>query len=222
MNSTSLHQTVIRAAGFLFEGGRYVAAEEIQLANWILARQNRQKGFVFFPTPEDEEDGLRLLSGEKPRTKLLARNALELETLRLLALIEPKDAAVERLQQEVGQRLSRLCFAQVCKTGECAHASIAYLRYRMAAGGREATSQFEHGLQVLKQDRDGDGRWRKFPFWFTLLWLVELPAEMAQEELAYTRDRCKQLLIEDAPNAAPYASIRKKILHKAVSAVYGY
>ena len=44
---------------------------------------------------------------------------------------------------------------------------------RSCAAGPRGTSRgwsasFSHALEALKADRQGDGRWRRFPFYFTV------------------------------------------------------
>ena len=164
----SLYRTVTNAAMFLFDDGTLTTAHKARVANWILARQNHQQGFVFYPTASDLKTGITLFSGEKPKTKLLANNAVELETLRLLALIQPESSSVQQVFQTANERLAGLCFADMCDTGECAHASIAYLRYLTAADPDGSAAKITRALGILKRHRAGDGRWHKFPFFFVL------------------------------------------------------
>lgn len=180
-----LYQTVLKAAEFIFNGGNYSLTERNDLVEVIISSINRQKGFVFFPTALEREMGIRLISGEKPRTQLLANNAVELETLRLLALLQPEHPTVQELFLEAGQRLEKQCFANVCLVGECAGASIAYLRYLSARGLGNNRAKITHGLNCLKQDRSGNGRWHHFPYRFTLRWLSELPSEVVGYERTY-------------------------------------
>ncbi len=74
-----------------------------------------------------------------------------------------------------------------------------------------------HALDALRQDRRGDVRWRRFPFFFTLLWLVELPADLAREELAYASGLCERLLARPRPAGEPVGPVRETILRKCLS-----
>jgi hypothetical protein len=216
IDERSLYRTVTNAAAFLLDGGRYTGADKRRLTGWIIAHQNRDKKFIFYPTPGDQESGILLLSGEKPRTKLLTGNAVELETLRLLALIA-QAPQVGSLFRQADERLAGLCFANVCTTGECAAASIAFLRYRTARDADGSAAQIAHALDVLRQFRKGDGQWRFFPFYFTLLWLIELSGGLARDELAYARNRCERLAARVPPAAEPTSAIRNKILQLALT-----
>lgn len=178
-----LYRTVLRAADFLFKGGSFSDGEKDGLTAYLLAHTHRVKGFVYYPTDAERQQGIRLISGEKPRTLLLTNNAVELETLRLLALLAPDLPAVQALFSEADRRLEKQCFASVCLVGECAGASIAYLRYLTARGVEAYREKIEHGLAAVKQDRKSNGRWQHFPYRFTCRWLAELPGGFAEQVL---------------------------------------
>jgi hypothetical protein len=187
VDRNSLYRTVQNAARFLYQGGILTEDDQDLLVDHILNHQNRYKGFLFYPTILEREDGIRLISGETPRTRLLANNSVELETLRLLALLGQERASVLEVFSEADLRLKEQCFAGVCLTGECPAASIAYLRYLTARDPYQYAAEIRHGLEIVKQNRSGNGRWKKFPFRFTLLWLTDLPLDFSGEELEYTR-----------------------------------
>lgn len=215
--SKSLYQVVMDTAGRLFAGEHYSVDEKAQVLGWILDHTNRVNGFIFYPTPEDRQAGIRLFSGEKPRAKFLINNMVELETLRLLALLAPDEPRVRQIFQHANQRLLPLCFANGCTVGECAHATLACIRYLAASqvdNWRDKTTQT---LAVLKNKRLEDGRWHGFPYYFTLLWLVELPADLAREELNHTR-ACAERLYRRMQNFHDsVGNIRKRLLQKVLS-----
>ena len=58
----------------------------------------------------------------------------------------------------------------------------------------QATSPrvINEGLETLKQNRDGEGSWNRFPFYFTLWSLSRLPYPFARREIRYTLERLKR------------------------------
>lgn len=214
----SLYQRVMETARLLFEGRRFSPSERTEIVFWILAHQNRTGDFLFPPSPEDEAAGLRLVSGELPRTRLLTRNALELETLRLLALLGSGELGVVQVLDTAERRFSGRCFASICTTGECTGASIAWLRYRAARGDSQELTRC--GLEALGRERDTAGRWHKFPFYYSLLWLLELPAGMGKEELAYASPACRRLTTRLFPSD-PVAVFRLGLLHRVLDIPLG-
>ena len=217
MGEQCLYQVVVEAAKFLFDGGSYTLPEKVDLANWILAHQNRYRGFIFYPSQSDRESGIRLFSGEKPKAKFLVDNVVELETLRILALLQPDAPEVLQVLQDANHRLFQLCFANGCIVGECAHASIAFLRYLIAHATNPSAPKFRRTLDILKQKRSGDGKWRGFPFFFTLLWLTELPDNLAEDELSYTFGYCDQLFATLRLTRDGTDLLRKKIVQRVLT-----
>lgn len=216
ISEKSLYKTVTDAALFLFDRGSFSSPEKIRLVNWILSHQNREKKFIFYPTAADRDTGVRLFSGEKIKAKFLADNTVELEILRLLALLRPESPEVQQLFWEANQRLFPICFANGCTVGECRHASITLMRYLTASDFHGSANRLERTLGILKQHRDGDGKWKAFPFYFTLLWLTELPDDLAQDELAYTRPHCEKLLAKGLQDDDLGNPLRRKILQRAI------
>jgi hypothetical protein len=50
------------------------------------------------------------------------------------------------------------------------------------------------GVNYLRERRDGKGRWRRFPFYYTLLALVEIPGTHAAEEIRYASPVLERML----------------------------
>jgi hypothetical protein len=71
-------------------------------------------------------------------------------------------------------------------------------------------------LEILKLRRTKQGKWRGFPFYFTLLWLTELPDSEAHEELDYVRDYSGKLSKRPMGDDQ-YTEIRRKIINKALN-----
>jgi hypothetical protein len=221
IDTKCFYQTVLNAALYLFKGGELSLQEKDGLLDYLLARQNRQKGFVFHLSAEELVDDIHLISGEKPRTKLLKANAVELETLRLLALLGGDRPDVQQLIQTANSRLEKQCFANVCLTGDCVGASVAYLRYISSRQAGPWELQVRHGMEILKENRSGDGRWSRFPYFFTLLWLVELPRTISKAEIRYTRDTAKEYLQNSYKHKGPFQEIRELILVKVLGTPFG-
>ncbi len=185
LTSYNLYQFVMSLSRAIFIKGLPPSAEQEKLVRFILEHQNPLQGFTFHPTTGEQETGLALVTGEPAHTRLLRFHAFELETLRLLALLKPVDPQVQDILLLADERLVKLCFSKVCITGECKVASIAHLRYRNTRNPDETLNRM--GLSKLRQHRLDSGRWKGFPFFFTLLWLLELPPELSAAELQHTQ-----------------------------------
>jgi hypothetical protein len=157
---------------------------------------------------------------------LAADNAVEMETLRLLALLQPDAAEVRQLFEMAERRLSGVCYGRVCSKGECAHASISVLRYHTARGVERGAGMIVRGLEALREERIGEGKWQTFPFYYTLLWLAELPDgldERVRAEISYAQGRCERLLstMKRGTSGKPFEQVRGKILQDALARAGG-
>ena len=55
----------------------------------------------------------------------------------------------------------------------------------MVGGLEDNEKRLKAGLKALKNHRKGDGRWKRFPFYYTLLALSELDYKSAKDEMKY-------------------------------------
>lgn len=211
MDTPTLYEMVRHACMFLHLNGSPTADEKAEVADWILQHQNRQDGFIFFPTPLERQRGIHLFTGETARTKLLQNNAMELETLRLLAVLQPEAPAAQQIFQEANQRLFTRCFANGCTAGECAHAQIALARYLTALDFQAHQGRILRTLSILKEKRAPLGRWDAFPLYYTVLWLSELPADLAREHLIFILPKAEGLL-KRRKNGSPVDTLRRSLL----------
>jgi hypothetical protein len=90
------------------------------------------------------------------------------------------------------------------------------MRYLTASDFSGSADRLERTLGILKQHRDGDGKWKAFPFYFALLWLTELPDDLAKDELAYTRSHCEKILAKGLQDDDPGTPLRRKILLRVI------
>jgi hypothetical protein len=49
-------------------------------------------------------------------------------------------------------------------------------------------------MEYLREHRDGKGRWRRFPFYYTLLALLEIPGSRATGEMGYAGPGLERML----------------------------
>lgn len=183
------------------------------IVEWLLDRQivtGRGAGF-FRPTDEDYAER-RLPTGERLKTKLATSYIMSEEAARSLHLLAPQDPAVVAAVGRSTARLAETCFAlQHCTIGECAASFIGYVRFQRSVLGDAATPDITWRLKTLAEHRDGSGRWKRFPPYYTLLVLSEIPLAAAEDELAYA----KALWAPGGrvpPVEEPYAARRSQLL----------
>ena len=67
----------------------------------------------------------------------------------------------------------------------CGTCTTAYMRNLNAGNLKHFEERLSACLDDLKSLRDGKGRWKRFPFYYTLLVLSEIDNKKAQDELTY-------------------------------------
>jgi len=136
----------------------------------------------------------RLITGERLATKLAAKNINAVQKARLLSsLKDPSPADLQKLLS-LEDWIAAQCFVKFCTVGECRHSSMAYLRYLGTFEDESTMSKVDTFVQTLSEHRDGKGRWKGFPFYYTLLVLNELNTEGARGEAEYAIPACERAL----------------------------
>jgi hypothetical protein len=100
--------------------------------------------------------------------------------------------------------------------GECAHSGIGLMRYVAAKDGDRAHDWLERHVKRLSARRDGTGRWKGLPFYYTLLALSEIDLPAARQELGYAVPACERVL-KRRSRADSTARRRRGIVHRALS-----
>ena len=83
----------------------------------------------YYIPPYNGNKKLRLIQGYLPKTNILYANHYELEMLRLLDMLAPKNQIVEEMVKNTLQRLRGTCFGNSCTQGECLTTGISVLRF---------------------------------------------------------------------------------------------
>jgi hypothetical protein len=135
-----------------------------------------------------------LVTGERLATKLAVKNIQALQKARLLSSLNNPSAEDLKKLLSLEDWIAKQCFAKFCAVGECKHSSIAYLRYLGIFDDDTTQSKVNSLVQMLSEHRDGKGRWKGFPFYYTLLVLNELKTKKAKEEAEYAISACERAL----------------------------
>jgi len=189
------------------------------VVRFLLDRQirvgSRRGSFASFP--EEFDTGVFLFTGERLRTRWGTRNVLTLESARILGLLAGEQSEVRDALSRTAMTAGHACFAAShCVIGECAHSSLAYMRDAASDryGGRR--KWIERHVRVIGAHRDGTGRWGRFPFYYTLLVLLEVGTPSANAELAYARPACRRVSGKAVTGA--FAVRRKRIVQRILGA----
>ncbi len=197
--------------------------EREQVALWIAARQGKPGAYagMFAPTAEEMRTSIRLFTGEQAASSAAARHILGEEACRALILLKVSQgevrAALERASEGMAQRLTSsrdAAAGMYC----CARCTVALWRH-LAVGGLAAVDREQWlaaGMRTLKAHRNDDGRWRTFPFFWTLLALSEIAARGAQAELHYAAEPCERYLAR-ARGTDRFARRRRTLVERVLA-----
>jgi len=197
----SLGETVDTLNESLFFGKIIQAEQKKAIANWLASRQGLEGSYagMISPTPHDFKHGIRVFTGEPMRTKAGTSHILGEESSRLLIKLDVKnrlitdalkksnqgfEGAIER-SLAMGNTEGRYC---------CGTCTAAYWRNLAAGGLVRQEKRLALGMKYLNFRRDGKGRWRSMPFYYTLLALVDVDSPSAIKELQYTARGLEKLL----------------------------
>jgi len=170
----------------------------------------------FLPFTAETEIKPRLFSGEELHTAFAATHILLIEATRMIKLLAPDDFALPRALQNADRRMEKMCYSKFCPKGECKTLSIAYLRYLATGKSSDITNRINTLLTNLPEFRDGKGKWSGFPFFYTLLTLIELDEPQASQELQYSLPVCKKYQAQSWP-VDPFSKRRREIIARALA-----
>jgi hypothetical protein len=183
------------------------------LVEWLLGRQVRvgRSTGLFQPTDDDYAER-RLPTGERLKTKLATVHVVSQEAARILHILAAEEPLIANAVALTATRLSETCYGlQHCTIGECAASFAGYIRFLWTVFGDAAVPEITWRLRTLSEHRDGNGRWKRFPPYYTMLVLSEMGLPAAQDELTYAKTLWSPGT-RTAPVEEPFAERRSRLL----------
>jgi hypothetical protein len=193
INKNSLAETVDILNAMFFEGTEISEPEREQVGIWIAARQGLKGAYanMFAPTGEDYQTPLRLFTGEKVTTGAGTGHIIGEEACRVMLKLNLKNpeslAALARATAGMMDAIVKeRDFNKYNPGWFCCGTCTPTLWRHLSAGGLDNTeARYTAGLKALKSMRDGNGKWRRFKFHWTISALIEMDLPEAAEELRY-------------------------------------
>jgi hypothetical protein len=224
LHPRSLSATVDAVNEAFFFGEPIPAAERRELARWIAARQALPGAYgqLFAGFEPERTKGIRVFTGERI-TSASARHILGEEACRALLLLDSRDAEVNgALQRATGWMINRVQQAAEDAPRNtlgaycCGKCTVGLWRNILAGGLDRQEERLTLGVSKLRAARDGDGEWRAFPFWYTVLALAEMDRPDARKELHYASARL-EAEVKRTASSTPYAKRRNAAARKALA-----
>jgi hypothetical protein len=187
----SLAKTIDAVNEFLFFGRTIPAKEKTKVCGWIADRQGKQGAYarMFAPTEYDFSHGIRVFTGERVTSGAATGHIIGEEACRVLRLLKSPSQNVKDVlrRADLGMNRRLMGSGRFQKSAIfCCGICTASLWRNIAAGGLGPNRKYlKKGLKTFRKYRDGKGRWRIFPFYYTLLSLSEIGSKDAWVELQY-------------------------------------
>ena len=226
LSRASLAATVDAIGEAHFLGRRLPRDERQRAARWIAGRQGLAGAYcnLFAPTERDRAEGFGVFTGERYEMGASGRHVLGEEACRALRLLRVRDAtvrgALDRATAAMTERL--LESAKTCRANRrgmycCARCSPALWRHLAVGLGQiDRDAWLAAAMRSLKAHRSGRGRWKSFPFYYTLLSLVEHDHPAVLRELRYTRPAC-EYKVNSKPKDDPHDARRRLLAERVLA-----
>ena len=220
LNARSLAATVDAVNEAHFLGRSIPRADRQRAAEWIAARQGLPGSYagLFAPTKRDFE-GIRLFTGERIATGAGVAHILGEEACRALILLGCPTAGARKALAAACANMARRLGRGDRRNGTycCGKCSAALWRNLTVGGLTEQERMLRAGLRTLKKLRDGNGRWRVFPFYYTLSAVSEIDLPAARAERRYAAPTCERLL-KRKPTGDRYDRRRRMVGERILAA----
>jgi hypothetical protein len=98
----------------------------------------------------------------------------------------------------------------------CGKCSVGMWRNVLAGGLDRGEERLQRGAFHLRSVRDDEHRWRKFPFWYTVLALSEMDSAAAKAELKFAAPALERAARRAVPSTV-YARRRQDVAARALN-----
>jgi hypothetical protein len=193
----SLIATVDAVNEAFFQGQAVPKAEAAKAAAWIADRQGLPGAYrgMFAPTGADFRKGATLFTGETMRSRAGCAHVMGEEACRALLLLGGGRRAKDALSRATAWMAPQPDSPPPVPGWYCCHTcSVAMWRHLAVSPAPYAEEFLAGGIKVLKSRREKSGKWRGFPFYYTLLALTDIDLPGAREEMRFAARVCERLM----------------------------
>jgi hypothetical protein len=201
VNKLSLAQTLDNINEAFFFKQEICAGDRLEAARWIASRQGLPGSYhgLFAPLTADMRNPIHLFTGEPISSRAAIRHILGEEASRAMLLLNVPIVEIQEIWQTANKNMvARL--HQIEGHPEmpgfycCGNCSTAFWCNLTAGGLDPKEERLAAGMKALKSYRKGDGQWRCFPFFHTLLAIVEIDSKEARDEMRYAASTLEKKL----------------------------
>ena len=227
IHETSLSLTLDAANEAAFDERTLSPAEQKTITRWIVSRQGLPGAYAdtFAGFPGELKTGILVFTGERI-TSASARHILGEESSRVLRLLNVRDSSVQAALERANSGLMN-CLARAAldprntNPGKycCGKCSVGLWRNLLSGGLDRQEERLRKGVGgLLPRYRAGEGKWRVFPFWYTVLALVEIDLPEARRELEYAAPVLERTATRGTPTSL-HGKRRQALARRALGAI---
>lgn len=189
LDTNSLAITLDNLNDSILHGNTMDESEKVQTALWLSSLQGKPGSYrgMFAIPPADKKNETMLYTGDLLNSNASLRHILGEEALHALLWLNVKDGAVQTAVENALAALAEYTGylgKNPPPTYCCGKCTDAVLRVMRLIPEQEAKRYIQASLKAIKTFRDGNGKWKRFPFYYTLYTLMDLPG--AEDELIYS------------------------------------
>jgi hypothetical protein len=215
LDSTSLVNTLDNINQMLLVGEPISDNEGLEAARWISSLQGGEGSYrgMFAPTQVDFEQGIHVFTGEK-LAYASARHIMGEEAAWAVLLLGRKDPEIMAAYDRAIAWMSAPEDSFQDGTFCCGRCTLAFWRHTWVGDFQDKEELMVRGLQKLNEHRIGDGKWRRFPFYYAIYTLLGIELEPAREELKYAGALMERLATTSRRGV--FSQRRQMIIEKAL------
>jgi len=221
VDKNSLSETLDRINEAFFHDRKISSSQRREVSNWIADRHSMRRSYACMPAPTDAdfENGIRLFTGEKMTTGAGTSHILGEEACRALILLGVDNKKVrDALKASNEGMFERLGHDRRKGTYCCGTCTPAYWRHLVVGGLRDSEAELKAGMKDLKKHRQDNGRWRRYPFYYTLYALSEIDLPGAIAEMKFAAPSLERL-VRRKPSDEKYAARRRELAERILSRI---
>ena len=217
---SSLGATVDAVNEALFFCRTLTQLQKREAVKWLAGRVGEAGSYAEMPAPtrKDIAGGVKLFTGESLNSRASVAYILGQEACRAMILLGCNNKfSLEKLANATAGMMRRLIPEKRAGMYCCGRCSCAMWRHLAVGGLDGGERRLMRGIKALKAHRDGDGKWKRFPFYYTLLALTEINNRSSIAEMQYAAPNCECLLARRARGNKKYDQRRRAVAERVLS-----
>ena len=171
----------------------------------LVTNESDKSLYTFTGEPLKSASGRHIISEEASRAILILNKTARLSAPRNL----------ERVTEDFQNIIPHASLDNVPATFCCGPCTVSVWRHIAAGGLPQQKTQISKAMTILESHQKDDGTWRRFPFYYTILALLELNIPTAKKQMKHVLETCEKKL-KRVRTSSTFGERRKAVLERAL------